>query len=865
MARIKEILCLHHSHLDIGYTHPQPLLLELQKDYIDQAIDLCLQSEHEPEHSKFRWTCEATYPVMQWLETASPERVADFGRLLQNGQLSIAALSLHTTPLVHADQLARVIQPIRELRERFGVPINTAINHDVNGQPWPLSQVLLDAGVDFYITGINIHFGGIPFPRPNVFNWNTPDNRQLLTYLGEHYSVFSQFFHTSQDDTKLMAQGIQEYVDRLEGDGYPHDFVYLTATNPPLYDNNPPDPNLLSLISRYNAEGHEQKVIFVTPEMLLERVRRLPQEQIQSHSGDWTDYWNFGSGSSAKETQLNRRTKQSLKKADFLESLQGAPNKQYAKVKEEANEQAMLYDEHTWGSWASVNIPDHPVAVGQQLQKKVMAYKAADLSTYLIAKQMEGIAGNPLQSMKPEGVMLVNTSGQAQQVELKIPKSYLNDRRHLAASRTMDFLPYGQEEQEYNSYGTMELAPFSWKKIPLAQLEAQEASPSDSISVTDGLIETPYYRLTYNPVSGRIIQLVDKVRNWPMLDENSPWTLFEYVQETIDGRYHAEHRDTFFPRDVEKGNRSISVWNHDWKAERVGAYRMKAHSVEQSIDSVTLVLQFEAPGVSQLEQRITLSAVHPRIGLSATMHKDDVVTPEGIYFAFPLSLDKGWRSHYDTAGAFVELDRQQLGHVCRDWLTVDQTVSIYDEHKGMTLACPDAPLVQVGDFHFGKENKQINRQENPVLLAWPMNNYWDTNFCASQPGKVHLRYELSPFDSFDPLEAYRAGVAAANPVAINAAVKCDAEEEGQWFGQTSGTVVVQYVKPAEYGEGLVLTLRNIGAAPSEYTFAALDKEVVAANLVNPLEQVLSPIPSKGNEVTVSLQPEEMAYVHVVLK
>lgn len=860
MGSVKEILCLHHSHLDIGYTHPQPLLMELQRDYIDEAIELCLQTEKYPEESKFRWTCEATLPVLKWLETAPNERVSLFKHFLQNGQISISALMMHSTPLNNTNQMIKMLQPIKALRERFNIPVNTAINHDVNGQPWPLSQIMLDAGIDFYITGINIHFGGIPFKRPAVFNWETPDKRKLLTFQGEHYSIFSQFFETSKEDTALMAKGIDNYVNRLEENGYEYDFVYLTATNPPLFDNNCPDPKLASLIRKYNEENHKYKIRFVTPEMLLERVRNIDPALISSYAGDWTDYWNFGSGSSARETSFNRNTKEKLRKADFLEAFQGSPGVHYDNVKEESILNTLLYEEHTWGAAQSITDPEDFEVYSQQNHKSHMAYQAADLSAYLLGKQMEKLADNPLQSKEPEGIMLINTSDVEQDVEIRIPEDYLSKGRHLSAARMKQFLPYANDSKEGEYYGSIKLSPFSWRKIPFRELDNLKMKldkNQPAYTVTDNSIETPYYIMNFNPKTGRIEKLFDKKRQWSILDETSEWTLFEYVRESIDPLKNKEERATFFPRDVDLGNKSISVWNHDWKAIRKGPNQLTSWNIKKTKDTVTYVMLFEAEGVRSLEQRITFSVYHSKIEFVALLDKEDIKTPESIYFALPLNIQEDWRAYYDTADMFVELDEEQIGTVSKDWITVGKTVSLCDEQKGITLACPDAPLVQIGDFNFGKESKSIKRNKNPLLLAWAMNNYWDTNFWVSQPGPVQFKYELSPFDSFNEMDAYKVGVSAAKPVEMNVAVHCPKEVSGNLLSISSEKVVPLSIRKDKSKKGIIVTLRNLTNTSSNCKISILNKKVKAASIVNILEEKLADIEPVDSSVELDLQARQL--------
>lgn len=49
-----------------------------------------------------------------------------------------------------------------------------------------------------------------------------------------------------------------------------------------------------------------------------------------------------------------------------------------------------------------------------------------------------------------------------------------------------------------------------------------------------------------------------------------------------------------------------------------------------------------------------------------------------------------------------------------------------------------------------------------MLLGWVTNNYWETNFRAHQPGRVHARYRIKPYSGgFNELHSHRVGLEAA--------------------------------------------------------------------------------------------------------
>jgi len=80
---------------------------------------------------------------------------------------------------------------------------------------------------------------------------------------------------------------------------------------------------------------------------------------------------------------------------------------------------------------------------------------------------------------------------------------------------------------------------------------------------------------------------------------------------------------------------------------------------------------------------------------------------------------------------------------------VESMGAMGDDRGAVALLCPDAPLVQFGSFHFGPPLEFVPRPEKPLLLAWPVNNYWDTNFPLLQPGRIRLRYGFVSLGALD--------------------------------------------------------------------------------------------------------------------
>jgi alpha-mannosidase len=765
---IEEILVLHHSHLDVGYTHSQPILWELQNEFITQAIDWLEETESMPEGARPKWTCEVTEPVRRWLRRAPSSDVERFRRLHRQGRIGLGALRWNTASLVDRAGLHRLLDGKAELEQLLEAPIRVAAQHDVDGVPWPIADELIDAGVDLFVMAINPHLGRAVGPRPGMFLWEAPSGRRIRVFNGNHYTMFDQLLLAWDDSVDRMVEGWATVTRRLEEIGYGLDFVYLTTTaSPVLWDNAPPNPFMPDLIERWNDARRGPRIRYATFDDLRERALAVDESRLPVLRGDWTDYWSFGYGSAPIATAVNQRAKSLARAARTLVSTDDASTLRAASDKTD------LYDEHTWSYFDPA--PEHPQAQTIEMLKKGYAHEAHELAAFAVMDGLEKLAMNPVADKNIAGVLFANPGATPLTVRPELPAAWFEatepstERTYRANRMFYDnrswaaHYPHG----ESRAFGPIELAPHSWRSVPLGDLPAATGEPlvTHEIEAINfdrrelnfapavrrerqiGRIESPFHTLRYDVRSGRILSLVESEGGRELLDTASGLDLFAFVRERTDALVDGS-RYAIYERDLDREKFDESCWQ-DWAPVRERATRVLESTVTIGHRRVTLERRLEAPGMVHLVQRISLLADDPVIHLEVDMELIADSSPQGVYLAFPLALKPGWKGAFDTAGATVELDVDQLAGSSRNWVTTETMAAMWDDGGGVALLTPDAPLVQFGDFHFGRPLDAIPRPENPLLLAWPVNNYWDTNFPVTQTGRFTLRYGLLSLRTMD--------------------------------------------------------------------------------------------------------------------
>ena len=744
---------IQHTHTDIGYTRPQTEILAEHLRYIDYAIEFCELTENYPDDARFRWVCEASWAVREYFQNRPKEQLDKFLKYIKNGQLEVTAMFFNMSEIVDENSLKTFLEPVREFK-KMGIPVTTAMQNDVNGIAWCLADYMPDLGIKYVSMGEHGHRALIPFDKPTVFKWESPSGKQIYSYRADHYMTANGWGIDKVDDYQALATPVFNYLSNLDTKDYPFDAVAVQYSGY-FTDNSPPSIRENKIIKDWNEKYATPKLRSSLCNEFMDYITEKYDDILPTYRVAYPDWWTDGFGSATRETAASRRTHVDMITNQGMLALavlkgQKLPAHIHDKIRH-THENLLFYDEHTFGAAESIS---DPTCENSQIQ---WAEKASYVWEALKNAQMlyETSAGL-LQSFIPRGetptVTFYNTLNweRSGMIELYIDHEIIPQNKgfkmidesgnqlHTQALRS-------RSEGTYYAIYAERIPPMGHKTYKIITEESNR-SVLPSTALNNDQIENKYFKITFDSQSGSIKNLYDKELSLEMVDSQSPWQLGAFVYETLGNRQQME-RFTLTDYD-RKGLSDVKI--------SAGVNGPVYQSVNITGKSACCEPNF---GV-KIEMR--LFHHEKRIELGYAIKKLPITNPEGIYVAFPFMLDNA-KLYFDVQGGVVSSGENQLEATASDWNTVQNFVSARNDKAQFIVGSNLIPLVQLGGICTGQyQRKKV--YDVPHVYSWVANNYWTTNFKASQEGELRWSYYLTSAENTSNTLATRFGWGSRVPM-----------------------------------------------------------------------------------------------------
>lgn len=404
-----EFHIIHHSHNDIGYSHLQTEVAEIQTKNIRMALEWIRNAK--PTQKPY-WHIESLWAVENFLGEASETEKQAFFTYVKRGNIILSANYANIlTGLSRPEELNWMLEYSKQLEKENTIDIQSAMITDIPGITAAGLNAYVQNDIPYLSLGPNYveafadhgdRVGGVIREQgDNAFYWKpdlNSDKKVLVWTAGKGYS----FFHNVGDKQKQerWEQKISDYCIELDREKYPYDIVQLRYTK--KADNGPVDTTICDFIDNWNATYSTPKLVLSSVNTLFHEFEKRYGSTLQIETGEISPYWEDGAFSTVTEEILNRTL--SLK-ATVLEE------KARKEGKYDANKQAfyalhrniLLFNEHTWGAWCSISDPEAYFTTEQWKIKKSFVDSAE-----VQYQRLEKIIGATNETTLTPGVLLID-------------------------------------------------------------------------------------------------------------------------------------------------------------------------------------------------------------------------------------------------------------------------------------------------------------------------------------------------------------------------------------------------------------------------------------------------------------------------
>ncbi len=781
-----ELHFLPHSHVDIGYTHVQTEVEQKQWEYLREALAIARRTADYPPEARFKWNSEGLWAVDSFLKQASREEQQAFVQAVRDGVMHLDGLyGNELTALCRPEELMRLVDCARRISRQYDLVIDAAMISDVPGYTWGIVPALVQSGIKYLSIGPNhVHRIGGTLEQwgDRPFYWVSPsgDERLLCWMAGKAYS----WFHGSRVGTLTRDSAPDPffaYLDELQLADYPYDMVQIRYSIGG--DNGPPDQQLSEFVKAWNQRYERPRMVISTTSALMRAFEARYADRIPQVRGDFTPYWEDGAGSSAKETGLARTASERLVQAEALWALL-APDDYPADDFYAAWRSVILYNEHTWGAHCSINEPDNPFTLSQWKIKQQFALDADQQSRELLQR---ALATRPQPEDTIRAVDVWNTTSWPR-TDLVVVEADRPLAGYVVKDADGQPVPAERTARGGLSFVAREVPALGAKRF---FIDPGGPRKLGTASAEGNVVSNDRVRVEVDPHTGRIASLrwVEVDHDFAGGPERRGLNEYQYVA----GRT-AQDPQTSQP-------------------ERT---RLFSHGSSAQLGVVS-----RAPGCQELFSVVSVTDGLDRVDICNWVFKSKVLEKESVHFGFPFHVPGG-TMRLDIPWAVIQPDVDQLPGACKNYFTVGRWADVSNSQLGITWCTLDAPLLEVGGIHvdvpdpFSSSAWLQQLEPTQTLYSYVMNNYWETNYRASQEGLVRFRYALRPHKPYDQAAAARFGIECSQPL-IAAPAHPDAPVPGYRLSVAGPGVLVSSLKPSEDGGALMVRLFNPGLQPAEAT------------------------------------------------
>jgi alpha-mannosidase len=828
---------IQHTHTDIGYTRSQTEILAEHLRYIDYALDYCDATDNYPDNAKFRWTCEASWPVDEYLKCRPASQIGRLIKRIKEGRIEVTGMYFNFDEIPDEKTLAASLQAVGRIKEK-GIPVTLAMQDDVNGIGWCLNDYFNKMGIRYLNMGTHGHRALICFDKPTIFWWESPSGKRLLTFRAEHYMTGNTVLEMQYGDVDRFKNNLLNYLISLDAKKYPYDVMAIQHSGY-LTDNSPPSTIASDLIKKWND-------LFVWPQLSTSIAETFFSDMEKDHGsefpvirGAWPDWWTDGFGASARETATTRVASSSLTAYEAglsMAALQGVKLPDDINKSIDLADNALLfYTEHTTGYSESVREPLSQPTMEQRALKESYAWEATRRAAS-IGEGAMGLLQSKFNRESEPSLIVFNT---------------LNWERSGLATVYIDhqIVPRGKIAGIFDHEGNrLEVQPllnrsdvtqwavwlknipaFGYKKFLIKAIDESQVRGEQSDTKT---LENKWYKIITDPRKGTIISWFDKEQSIELIDPESEYTMGEFILEQLGNRSQMESRrlddfkrsplDTVWFDSISKGE----IWN----------------SIKFYGESVTS----EKPKGFMFE--IRLYNTEKRLDLACSIIKKSIVSPESFYIAFPFKIENG--KHFtEVQGGVIETGKDQIIGSSNDWYTVQDFTSIRNQTTQMVMGCPEMPLMQFGAINTGRYTAGAMPQTTN-LFSWPMNNYWVTNFNADQRGGHSWTYYLTTSGDVSNGFASRFGWGCRIPFLtriLPGSGTGDNNWQGSFITGWPSNILLISAEPAADGKSCTVHLREMNgkAASLELTNGITGKVLPSTEVDATGKNVHDPSPGIG--------------------